>query len=218
MLSVDLSVMATQAQSAHLSLPVFTCNDQIIELVMNKNFQEEWQCFLDSQAFYLVLDGSLTFYAGAQKSFQVNAGEYVLVEAGSPFMLKDISGCNYLSVHKRSYNRVSHPPLATETVEKHGNFKKDLAKGTLEFNQHCLKLLTNENITCEEVMMDSDRAIFAMEGEIAVGAPYGEDVLESNEIVNVPAHTFHRLYAERNTVGFTLYKKSAKIALFEASN
>ena len=215
---MDLSVMASQVRSAHTALPVFTCNDHIIELVLNKNFAEEWPCYLDSQSFYLVLEGSLTFYAGAGKSFEVNAGEYVMVEAGSPFMLKDQSGCNYLSIHKRSYNKVSHPPLDSTTVERHGNFEKDLRVGGIKLNNHQLNLVSGNNFQRQEALIDSDRAIFVMKGEMYVADSYGEDTILDNEIVNIPGHTFHRLFASEGSLGFILQRENAKIALLDASN
>ena len=213
---MDLSVLASNVNAAHTSLPIFTCNDHILELVLNRNFEEEWQCFLDSQAFYLVLSGSLNFNHGSGSTVEVKQGEYILVDQGNPFMLSDKESCNYLAIHKKSYNRESHPAKKTHSGFSIGNFEKDLQEKSITLNNHVLNLLTSDTHNAEETFMDSDRALFVLNGELVIADVYGEAVLENQEIANIPSHGFHRLYMTDNTTAFSFQRKDSKMVYLGA--
>ncbi|MGB0167546.1 MAG: hypothetical protein ACPF8V_11900 [Luteibaculum sp.] len=211
MLSLDLGIMGSNTTASHTSLPIFSCNNHLLELVMNRNFNDDWQIFSDSEVFYLVLDGSMNLHLGGGRTKEINRGEYILIKEDTPFMLSDKEGCNYLAIHKKSYNR----DFCTEPKEKadilHGNFLNDLSFQPLQLNNHLIQLIYTKDFSSEEAFLDSDRAVFVIEGELVLADVYGEEILNSQEIANIPAHAFHRVHCREKTLGFTLQKMDTRI-------
>lgn len=208
---MDLSVLANNAKTPHTALPIFTCNNHVVELVLNRNFEESWQCFVDSQVFYLVLDGELEFIHGNGARVGLKKGEYIIVDKGNPFQLSDGGKCNYLTIHRQEFNGAKHPVNKSHSEFIKGDFYRDLKFKPLEINDHQIQLLTPQNNNTDEAFVDSDRTIFVLEGEMAIADVYGEVNLKEQETVNVPAYDFHRLFLDENSVGFSLQKRDARI-------
>ncbi|TXC85318.1 hypothetical protein [Luteibaculum oceani] len=208
---MDLSVLANSARTAHTALPVFTCNNHVVELVLNRNFEESWQCFVNSQAFYLVLDGELEFLHANGARVGVKKGEYIIVDKGNPFQLTDTGRCNYLTIHQKDVSGPHHKFSKSHSEFIKGNLFKDLKFKPLELNDHQIQLLTNQNNNTDEAFVDSDRTVFVMDGEMTIADVYGELTLKAQETVNIPAYDFHRLFIDENSRGFTFQQKDARM-------
>ncbi len=208
MLSLDLSASVADQRSSAALTP---CNSMMVERVDSASLANHWQqCAAEKLVW--VLQGSLALDYGPESSKQVSAGMYAVLEASQCYRLQGSEDIQLIIIGEANTKATEvAEPKHMQKEPRTGYLINDLSFVSLVVNDHLIQLVRSTVMATEEACLDSDKAIFIVEGALTVADEQSEETLNNNEMVCIKAHTYHRLYADAHTTAITIQHNNARV-------